>query len=126
MRAYSYAEALAYGFQMDKYTFKNETMTTEAVLHFKVWGKKWNLQCYFQNIRTGERFILSAFCGSTKRYTPRDKDIDFSESGIEHGLYEVITAPNSKGKITWDSATLMLPPERQAEINARIAEVSEE
>ncbi|MDL2307946.1 hypothetical protein LJC48_08035, partial [Desulfovibrio sp. OttesenSCG-928-C06] len=59
------------------------------------------------------------------QYTPRDKDIDFSEPDIENGLYEVTTAPNSKGKITWDSATLMLPPERKEEIEARIAEVFE-
>ena len=123
MRAYSYRDAVELGLEPQEYTFINEAMTAEAVLHFKVWGKKWNLQCYFQNIRTGEQFILSAFCGSTKQYTSRDKGIDFSEPDIENSLYQVTTAPNSKGKIAWESATLLIPAERREDIEARIAEV---
>ena len=123
MRAYSYRNAVDLGLEPQRYNFANEEMTAEALLHFKVWGKKRNLQCYFQNIRTNELFILSAFCTSSERYTPRDRDIDFSEPGNEYGLYKVITAPNSKGKITWDSAALMLSPKHQSEIIARVVEV---
>lgn len=125
MRAYSYRDAVELGLEPQEYSFAKEAMTTEALLDFKVWGKKWNLQCYFQNIRTGEKFILNAFCGSTKQYTPRDKSIDFSEPGIENGLYQVTTAPNSKDKIIWESATLLLSADREEEIDARLAEAFE-
>ena len=59
MRAYSYREAVESGLEPQEYGFAKEEMTAEAVLHFKVWGKKWNLQCYFQNISTGEQFIYA-------------------------------------------------------------------
>ena len=126
MRAYSYRDAVELGLEPQRYNFANEEMTAEAILHFKVWGKKRNLQCYFQNIRTAELFILSAFCTSSEQYTPRDKGIDFSVPGNEWGLYKVITAPNSKGRITWESASLILSPECETEIKVRIAKVFEE
>ena len=125
MHAYSYEIAVALGLEPQRYLLAEWEMTVEAILHFKVWGKKCNLQCYFQDIRTGALFILNASCGSTKQYTPQDKGIDFSEPDIENGLYRISTAPNSKGKIVWESATLLIPPECREEIEAKIAEVYE-
>ena len=125
MRAYSYKDAVELGLELEKYLFAKEEMTVEAILHFKVWGKKRNVQCFFQDIRTGALFILSAFSGSNQQYTPRDKGIDFSEPDIENSLYRISTASNSKGRIVWESAILLFPPECREEIEARIAAVFE-
>ncbi len=58
-----------------------------------------------------------------RRYTPRDGNIDFSEPGIENGLYLVETVKGKKGLCAWQSAKLLLAPDRGDEVVARITEV---
>lgn len=125
MRAYTWQDAVELGLNPQTYIFLNEAKILEVMLHFKVWGKKCNLQCYFQDIRTGDKFILNAFSSSTRQYTPLDKRVNFSEPGNENGLYGLITAPDSKGNIVWKHAFLLLPPERRELIEARILDVFE-
>lgn len=125
-RAFSFQAAVESGFEPSEYRsllHGENPMTAEALLDFKVWGKSPNLTCFFRNIRTGEKFRLSAFDNKRdRRYTPRDGDIDFSEPGIENGLYCVSTVKGKKGLCAWQSAKLLLPPDRGDEITARIAE----
>ena len=101
-----------------------EPMEVEALLDFKIWGKSPCLTCYFRNIRTGEKFCLTAFDNNrSTRYTPRDNEIDFSEPGIEHGLYLVRTVKTKKGTSAWATAKLLIAPGAQLAIEARIAQV---
>ncbi len=125
-RGYSFRGAIEYGLEPREYKsmLHEEPMQAEAVLDFKIWGKSPCLTCYFRNIRTGEKFCLTAFDNKrASRYTPRDNDLDFSEVGIEHGLYVVTTVAKKKGGSAWGTASLIFPPDRQEDILAKIAEV---
>ncbi len=70
----------------------------------KAWGKAINLLCFFENLETGEIHRCVAFRSDDKRYTPRDKGIDFSEDGIEGEVFVLQTGVNSKGNPAWHSA----------------------
>ena len=126
-RGFSFQATVENGFEPSDYRsllHDESPMTAEALLDFKVWGKSPNLTCFFWNIRTGEKFRLSAFDNKRdRRYTPRDGNIDFSEPGIENGLYLVETAKGKKGLCAWQSAKLLLAPDRGDEVVARITEV---
>ncbi|MDL2267289.1 hypothetical protein LJC46_04790 [Desulfovibrio sp. OttesenSCG-928-G15] len=126
-RAYSFQAVVDSGFEPSEYRsliHDESPMTAEAVLDFKVWGKAPSLTCFFRNIRTGEKFRLSAFDNDRNRcYTPRDKGIDFSERGIENGLYLVTTVKGKKGRCAWQSAKLLLAADRESEILERVAAV---
>ena len=125
-RAYSFTGAIEYGLEPRAYRsmLHEEPMSSEALLDFKIWGKSPCLTCYFRDIRTGNKFCLTAFDNEKNtRYTPRDRDIDFSEQGIENGLYLVETVGTKKGGSAWANASLLLPPDREEEILARITEL---
>lgn len=125
-RGYSFRGAIEYGLEPREYKsmLHEEPMQAEAVLDFKIWGKSPCLTCYFRNIRTGEKFCLTAFDNNrSTRYTPRDNEIDFSEQGIEHGLYHVRTVKTKKGTSAWATAKLLIAPGAQLAIEARIAQV---
>ena len=125
-RAYSFTGAIEYGLEPRAYRsmLHEKPMGCEALLDFKIWGKSPCLTCYFRDIRTGDKFCLSAFDNKhDRRYTPRDKDIDFSEPGIENGLYLVTTMETKKGGSAWATARLLLAPDRKGEILGRITEV---
>ena len=125
-RGYSFRGAIEYGLEPREYKsmLHEEPMQAEAVLDFKIWGKSPCLTCYFRNIRTGEKFCLTAFDNNrSTRYTPRDNEIDFSEQGIEHGLYPVRTVKTKKGTSAWATAKLLIAPGAQLAIEARIAQV---
>ena len=96
------------------YKVPDEPMDAEAILEFKVWGKSPCLGCYFRNIADGGKFVLYAYDNAhNRRYTPRDGVIDFSEAGIENGLYRIVTRKTRTGKTTWQSAALLFGPDRQ-------------
>lgn len=123
-RAYSFSGAVEYGFNPSLYwsTWRTSPTSAEVMLDFKIWMKGPCLTCYFRNIRTGGKFCLTAFDNKGNgRYTPRDNGIDFSDPKIEGGLYLVTMTNASKKGSVWDSATLLLPPERKGEIWLRIA-----
>lgn len=124
-RAFSYSQAVENELEPREYEslVDAEPMSIEALLDFKVWGKTPCLSCYFRDIRTGRKFRLTAFNNARdRRYTPRDGNIDFSEPGIEGGLYLVVTVKTRNGKSAWQSAQRLLPPEQKEEIAARIVE----
>lgn len=130
VRGFSYYNAVDLGLEPRDYPLKidGEPIETEALLDFKVWGKNSCLGCYFRNIRTGDKFRLTAFRQKrndgtdTGLYTPKDKKIDFSEPGIENSLYFVKTGKTSKKTTNfWLSAELVLPNTREKEILERLA-----
>ena len=125
-RAFSFRGAIDDGLEPREYRsmLHEEPMEVEALLDFKIWGKSPCLTCYFRNIRTGEKFCLTAFDNNrSTRYTPRDNEIDFSEQGIEQGLYHVRTVKTKKGTSAWATAKLLIAPGAQLAIEARIAQV---
>ena len=125
-RAFSFRGAIDDGLEPREYRsmLREEPMEVEALLDFKIWGKSPCLTCYFRNIRTGEKFCLTAFDNKrSTRYTPRDNEIDFSEPGIEHGLYLVRTVKTKKGTSAWATAKLLIAPGAQLAIEARITQV---
>ena len=125
-RAFSFRGAIDDGLEPREYRsmLHEEPMEVEALLDFKIWGKSPCLTCYFRKIRTGEKFCLTAFDNNrSTRYTPRDNEIDFSEPGIEHGLYLVRTVKTKKGTSAWATAKLLIAPGAQLAIEARITQV---
>ena len=73
-------------------------------------NKSVNLQCFFTVPVTGERFRVSAFREDGKHYTPKDENIDFSEEGLEGGLYRLTIGKNKKGRAAWLAAELVRNP----------------
>ena len=57
------------------------------------------------------------------RYTPKDREFDFSQSGIEGSLFYLVTRKTRTGKTSWQNARLLLGPDQQAAIRDRIFEV---
>lgn len=100
----------AYGFQSAKEAFAHcqpvPVGKWSGRLVFKSWGKSVNLHCFFEHADTLELHAISAFRvrGGGRRYTPKDGAIDFSEPGIEGGLYTLDVALNGKGNPAWLSA----------------------
>lgn len=71
-RAFSFRGAIDDGLEPREYRsmLHEEPMEVEALLDFKIWGKSPCLTCYFRNIRTGEKFCLTAFDNNrSTRYT---------------------------------------------------------
>ena len=108
MRTFDFAQAIAAGYeppQYREYTLEGETT---AVLDFKMWGNSVCLRCFFTEAGTGHKFTLAAyrqvFGDKTRRYTPRDRAIDFSEPGLEGRLYRLVTKRGKRGGIVWESA----------------------
>ena len=125
-RAFSYSRVVEAGLESREYRslIDEAPMSAEVLLDFKVWGKAACLTCYFRNIRNGEKFRLTAFDNARdRRYTPRDGEIDFSEPGIENGLYRVTTVKGRNGKTAWQTAQLLLIPNQKDTIAAQIAKV---
>lgn len=126
-RGFSFRAAIDAGLEPRSYKsmLHEKPMQAEAILDFKIWGRRPSLTCYFRDIRTGAKFCLSAFDNKHDgRYTPRDNNIDFSECGIEHGLYLVATVETKKGGSAWSSASLLLPPDKRDAILARITDAN--
>ena len=59
----------------------------------------------------------------SRRYTPKDKGFDFSQSGIEGSLFYLVIRKTRTGKTSWQNAKLLLGPDQQASIRDRIFEV---
>lgn len=114
VRAYSYKSAVENGLNPRTYKVPDEPMDAKAILEFKG---------YFRNIADGGKFVLYAYDNAhDRRYTPRDGVIDFSEAGIENGLYRIVTRKTRTGKTTWQSAALLFGPDQQESIAAYIRE----
>ena len=124
IRGLSYASAIRSGLRPYEYKSVVETSCMEAILDFKIWGKTPCLGCYFRDIPTREKFVLYAHddCHS-HRYTPKDKEFDFSQSGIEGSLFYLVTRKTRTGKTSWQNAKLLLGADQQAAIRDRIFEV---
>lgn len=110
MRALTYDQAVELGLEPRDYAYEPVVGEFEATLDFKVWGKSVNLQCFFTVPATGERFRVSAFREDGKHYTPKDGRTDFSEEGLEGGLYRLTIGQNKKGKAAWLGAELIRNP----------------
>lgn len=75
-------------------------------------------------ISTGEKFVLYAHdkCHS-HRYTPKNREFDFSQPGIEGSLFYLVPRKTRTGKTSWQNAKLLLASDQQAAIRDRIFEV---
>ena len=110
----SFTSAIRSGLRPYEYKSVIEASCLEAILDFKIWGKTPCLGCYFRDISTGKKFVLYAHddCHS-HRYTPKDKEFDFSQSGIEGSLFYLVTRKTRTGKTLWQNARLLLGPDQQ-------------
>lgn len=124
IRGLSYTSAIRSGLRPYEYRSLIEASCIEAILDFKIWGKTPCLGCYFRDISTGEKFVLYAHddCHS-RRYTPKDRVFDFSQSSIEGCLFYLVTRKTRTGKTSWQNAKLLLASDQQAAIRERIFEV---
>lgn len=116
IRGLSYANAIRSGLHPYEYKSVVKASCMKAILDFKIWGKTPCLGCCFRDIATGEKFVLYAHddCHS-RRYTPKDKVFDFSQSGIEGSLFYLVTRKTRKGKISWQNARLLPGTEHQSQ-----------
>ena len=124
IRGLSFTSAIRSGLRPYEYKSVIEASCLEAIQDFKIWVKTPCLGFYFRYISTGHKFVLYAHddCHS-HRYTPKDKEFDFSQSGIEGSLFYLVTRKTRTGKTLWQNARLLLGPDQQAAIRDRIFEV---
>ncbi|GLQ50018.1 hypothetical protein GCM10010872_14670 [Dyella flava] len=84
--------------------------TWEGRLDFKTWSNKkgrGSLLCYFTETRTGKRFRLSAarpLVCDARRYTPRDRAIDFSTANLDGRVFCLRVGRDGKGNVVWIGA----------------------
>ncbi|THJ43588.1 hypothetical protein [Aeromonas veronii] len=70
-----------------------------ATLVAKTWGKSVNLNCFFHQEATGNKFMISVFREHAgQRYTDRAGDVDFSVAGNEGSIYELTIRKSSRSK----------------------------
>lgn len=112
-RAWSYKGALDAGFEPKTYSWEDVPIGTwQARLDFKVWSNKTSsgcLGCYFTSLVDGQQYLLSAFRpyrSTSRRYSPTDDSIDFSERGLDGQIFLLEIAKGKNGKIKWLSAKL--------------------
>lgn len=111
-RAYTLNEAVEAGFDPGAYDWRDVPEGTwDGQLDFKTWSARngvGSLLCYFTDIRTGRRFRLSAARprGDIRRYTPKDRAIDFSRSSVDGRIFRLRIRHETKGHVAWVGAII--------------------
>lgn len=121
MRAYSFRQAIDAGCEPRSYDSPTPEGICLARLEFKMWGKQSVLRCFFTELETGAKFSLPAFRmyqgQDIGKYAPKDHIVDFSEPGIEGGIYKLVIGQAPRGGLTWEEALLMEgAPEKAGEV----------
>jgi hypothetical protein len=109
--AYTLGEAVEAGFDPGAYEWRDVPEGTwEGHLDFKTWSSRngvGSLLCYFTDMRTGQRFRLSAaksWGGNASRYTPKDRAIDFSRASVDGRVFRLRVRRGVKGNTAWVGA----------------------
>ena len=112
-RALSYNAAVESGLEPGSYKSKDVPEGVwVARLDFKVWSNQpaaGNLRCYFTSLADNCRYLLSAFRPKqpgSRRYSPKDDGIDFSQPGLDGQTFLLEVGRNGKGNVSWISAKL--------------------
>jgi hypothetical protein len=104
------AEAVALGFDPNSYErFQLPRGTWVGRLDFKIFGQSRNLLCYFTDVATGRRYVLSAWIRielRSRMYCARDGVIDFSQPATEGLVYDLETNRTRAGGPAWNKAQL--------------------
>ncbi|MCK9747109.1 hypothetical protein LT699_10935 [Pseudomonas syringae pv. syringae] len=110
-RALSYNAAVEAGLEPRSYEYKNVPEGVWAArLDFKVWSDRTaagHLRCYFTSLADNCRYLLSAFRPKqpgSRRYSPDDDGIDFSQQGLNGQIFLLEVGRNSKGNVSWIGA----------------------
>ncbi|MHB2250566.1 hypothetical protein ACX64O_27385 [Pseudomonas fitomaticsae] len=112
-RALSYNAAVEAGLKLSSYEYENVPEGVWAArLDFKVWSNQTaagNLRCYFTSLADNCRYLLSAFRSKqsgSRRYSPKDDGIDFSQPGLDGQTFLLEVGRNAKGNVSWIGAKL--------------------
>lgn len=110
-RALSYNAAVEAGLEPRSYEYKNVPEGVWAArLDFKVWSDRTaagHLRCYFTSLADNCRYLLSAFRPKqpgSRRYSPDDDGIDFSQQGLNGQIFLLEVGRNAKGNVSWIGA----------------------
>jgi hypothetical protein len=110
-RALSYSAAVEAGLEPRSYEYKNVPEGVWAArLDFKVWSDRTaagHLRCYFTSLADNCRYLLSAFRPKepgSRRYSPDDDGIDFSQHGLSGQIFLLDVGRNAKGNVSWIGA----------------------
>lgn len=80
--------------KLKEYDYKAPAGTWTGKLDFLAWGKSSNLFCYFTNIASGQKHVLSVF-SSAAGYVPREGGPNFKDEDIGH-TYEIRTGKSAR------------------------------
>lgn len=110
-RALSYNAAIEAGLELSSYEYKDVPEGAwPARLDFKVWSNQsaaGHLRCYFTSLADNGRYLLSAFRPKqpgSRRYSPKDDGIDFSQPGLNGQTFLLEVGRNAKGNVSWIGA----------------------
>ncbi|HEJ7121842.1 hypothetical protein FHU12_4144 [Serratia marcescens] len=113
LRAFSYNGALDAGMDPGSYAWQSVPVGDWAArLDFKVWSNttsSGHLVCYFTSLDDGQRYRLSAFRpkNGSRRYTPKDGGIDFSEAGLDGQVFLLNVGKTRNGTSAWLGAEFL-------------------
>jgi hypothetical protein len=98
----SWKEALKQGFEPRLYSYATGDIplgNVEAVLDFKVWAQKvMGIGCYFTELQTGRKFILTVYCQPSGVYRQSSHPTDFSSCPIAT-VYRLFISLHKSGRI---------------------------
>lgn len=111
MYVYTLEQALARGYNSGLYTTAVPGAEFIAILDFTMWSRWACIDCFFTEVRSGQKLLLTARYRRLESgllgYTPEDAQIDFSQRGLCGGIYRVATHKSTFGRPTWASAELL-------------------
>lgn len=104
---FAWKDALAKGYQPGLYSY-NEVPLGEydAILDFKIWAKKvMAINCYFTEVLTGKKILLTVFCNEAGVYKVGSSEINFANCDIGI-VYRINVMANQKKRIVFADAVL--------------------
>src|SRR4051812_40690387 len=97
---FAWKDALAKGLNPGLYSYSDIPLGEyDAILDFKIWAKKvMAINCYFTEVLTGRKILLTVFCNEAGVYKVGGSDLNIANCDIGR-VYRVTVIANQKKRI---------------------------
>jgi len=106
-RVFAWKDALANGLSPGLYSYSDVPLGEyDAILDFKIWAKKlMAINCYFTQVVTGKKILLTVFCNEGGLYKVGGSAINFATCDIER-VYKINVMANQNKRIVFAHVVL--------------------